>query len=82
LPEIPDLVYDYLKMDKERHHQQTLLITQLTQQQQSNNQRLISSVLSIGSVIGAALMFGQNQIILASIGLAIGVLFAILALKQ
>ncbi|MCW8831916.1 MAG: ubiquinone biosynthesis regulatory protein kinase UbiB [Colwellia sp.] len=82
LPEIPDLVYDYLKAGKESHTQQTQLIEKMTQQQQVNSQRLICSVLAAGTIIGAALFFGQNQLLLAGTGLIVSVLFTLLALRK
>ncbi len=82
LPEIPDLIYDYLKSAKESQQQQFQLMTQLTQQQNNNNQRLIYSVLAAGALIGSAILFGQNQMIFAGSGLTLSALFTLLALKK
>ena len=82
LPEIPDLIYDYLKAGKESQQQQSQLIAQLTQQQNNNNQRLIYCVLGAGTLIGSALFFGQSQIIFAGSSLTLSVLFTLLALKK
>lgn len=45
LPELPDLVYDYLKNGKENQLQQVILLKQLQQQNQSNAQKIIYTVL-------------------------------------
>jgi len=82
LPEIPDLVYDYLKAGKESQQQQIQLMTQLTQQQNNNSQQLIHSVLAAGMMIGSALLFGQNQLLLATATLTLSALFTLLALKK
>ena len=82
LPEIPDLVYDYLKAGKESQQQQIQLMTQLTQQQNNNSQQLIHSVLAAGMMIGSALLFGQNQLLLATATLTLSAVFTLLALKK
>jgi len=82
LPEIPDLVYDYLKTSKETQQQQLQLMTQFTLQQNSNNQRLIYSVLGAGTLIGSVMLWGQNQMILASAGITLSILLTLLALKK
>ena len=82
LPEIPDLVYDYLKAGKESQQQQIQLMTQLTQQQNNNSQQLIHSVLAAGMMIGSALLFGKNQLLLATATLTLSAVFTLLALKK
>ncbi len=82
LPEIPDLVYDYLKAGKESQQQQLQLMTQLTLQQNNNNQRLIYSVLGAGMLIGSAILFGKHQLIFAGSSLILSVIFTLLALKK
>jgi len=82
LPEIPDLVYDYLKAGKESQQQQIQLMTQLTQQQNNNSQQLIHSVLAAGMMIGSALLFGQNQLLLATATSTLSAVFTLLALKK
>lgn len=82
LPEIPDLIYDYLKANKETQQQQTQLLTQLTEQQNSNNKQLIYSVFATGTLIGSALFFGQSQLIFAASSLTLSALFTLLALKK
>lgn len=82
LPEIPDLIYDYLKAGKESQQQQSQLMAQLTQQQNNNNQRLIYSVLGAGTLIGSVLFFGQSQMIFAGSSITVSALFALLALKK
>lgn len=81
LPELPDLVYDYLKAGKEAQLNQSQLITQLAKQQQVNNKKLIFGILATGFVIGAALLFNQGNMVTAGAS-AFGVLlFGYLAIK-
>lgn len=82
LPEIPDLIYDYLKAGKESQQQQVQLMVQLTQQQNNNIQRLIFSILGVGTFIGSILFFGQAQMILSASCITVSALFALLALKK
>ena len=56
LPEIPDLVYDYLKVGKENHQQQTTLMHQMLEQQQKQSQKIVHSILAVGAVIALAIL--------------------------
>jgi ubiquinone biosynthesis protein len=49
LPEIPDLVYDYLKLGKESQQQQVILLKEIRQQNQKNIQKIVYSIL-LGSI--------------------------------
>jgi len=49
LPEMPDLVYDYLKLGKESQQQQVLLLKDIRQQNQKNTQKIVYSIL-VGSI--------------------------------
>mgnify|MGYP005810437523 CR=1 FL=1 len=51
LPEIPDLIYDYLKAGKENQHNQAQLMQKMLAQQAKLNQRLIVAVLAAGLLI-------------------------------
>jgi len=57
LPEIPDLIYDYLKAGKENQHNQAQLMQQMLAQQAKLNQRLIVAVLVAGLFIASAVLF-------------------------
>lgn len=57
LPEIPDLVYDYLKVGKENQQKQTLLMQQMLEQQRKQSQNIIYSILISGGVITLVLLF-------------------------
>jgi ubiquinone biosynthesis protein len=82
LPEIPDLIYDYLKAGKEAHLNQSQLMTRLAQHQQVNNQKLVYGVLATGFIIGGALLFNQENMI-AAIGCSTATLiFGYLAIKR
>jgi ubiquinone biosynthesis protein len=55
LPEIPDLVYDYLKTNKDNQYNQTQLIQRMIEQQSKQSNRLIFAVLAIGFLICATI---------------------------
>ena len=82
LPEMPDLIYDYLKAGKETHFQQAQLIEQLTQQQKANNKRIVFSVLSAGLVISSALLVNQESLLLASTSASAAVICFFLSLTK
>ena len=82
LPEMPDLIYDYLKAGKESQSQQMQLIEQITQQQQANNQRLIFSVLTAGLCISSALLLNQNNNLFAIIAAAAAAISFIYSIKK
>ncbi len=82
LPEMPDLLYDYLKVGKESQQQQLQLLAQLSRQQNSNSQRLIYSILAAGTLIGTAIFFANNQMIIAGASLTLSILLSFLALKK
>jgi len=56
LPEIPDLVYDYLKVGKESQQQQALLIQQLLEQQKKHNKKLLISIIVSAVLIALAVL--------------------------
>lgn len=82
LPEIPDLIYDYLKTGKDSHYQQAQLIEKLTQQQQANNKKVVFSILATGLIISAALLFNQQSVVLASVSAATAALCCLLTFKH
>ena len=57
LPEMPDLVYDYLKAGKENQYQQTKLMQQLLEQQAKQNKNLILTVITLGVFIVLVVLF-------------------------
>jgi ubiquinone biosynthesis protein len=57
LPEIPDLIYDYLNVGKENQQQQTLLMQKLLVQQNLQNKNVILSILVAGAIIALAIVF-------------------------
>lgn len=57
LPEIPDLVYEYLKIGKENQQQQTVLMQKLLVQQTQQNKNTIISILVAGATIALAIVF-------------------------
>jgi ubiquinone biosynthesis protein len=82
LPEIPDLIYDYLKAGKESNFQHTQLMEKIAQQQQINNQRLIFGVVTAGLIISSAILMNQNNIVLASISAGTAALCFILSFNK
>jgi ubiquinone biosynthesis protein len=56
LPEIPDLVYDYLKVDKDNQQQQTLLMQKMLIQQAQLSKNVVISVLAAGVIIALAIV--------------------------
>lgn len=56
LPEIPDLVYQYLRTGKDSQQQQVLLLKAMKTEQQKFHKRLILSVLAVGVLIAAAIV--------------------------
>ncbi|TMM45637.1 ubiquinone biosynthesis regulatory protein kinase UbiB [Colwellia ponticola] len=59
LPEIPDLIYDYLKTSRENQHQQTTLLQTLLTKQQQNNQRVIYSIIAAAVIIAGAVILSH-----------------------
>ena len=57
LPEIPDLVYEYLKVGKENQQQQTLLMQKLLLQQTQQSNNMVISILVAGALIALAIVF-------------------------
>ncbi len=82
LPEIPDLIYDYLKAGKENHFQHMQLMKKIAQQQQANNQRLIFGVLTAGLIISSALLMNQGNLLFSSISAGAAVLCFILSFNK
>jgi ubiquinone biosynthesis protein len=56
LPEMPDLVYDYLKQSRENQQHHNQLLQTLLANQAKNNQRLIKSIIIATLVITAAIV--------------------------
>jgi len=82
LPEIPDLIYDYLKAGKEAQLNQSQLIAKLAQQQQSNNQKLVYGVLTSGFIIGGALLVNQGNEALAGLSTFVAAICGYFAVKK
>ena len=59
LPEIPDLVYDYLKVGKENQYQHTKLMREMLEQQKKQHHQLIYSVLASALIVATALIYSM-----------------------
>ncbi|GLX78385.1 putative protein kinase UbiB [Thalassotalea insulae] len=57
LPEIPDLIYDYLKTSKDSHQQQLALLKTLQQQRQQQHLRMIQTIILAASMLTIAILF-------------------------
>jgi ubiquinone biosynthesis protein len=82
LPEMPDLLYDYLSAGKHHHQQQAELLTLLAQQNNNQQRKIIFSVFGIGFLITSALFFAQQQLLYAGISVTFSSLFMISALRK
>ena len=82
LPEIPDLIYDYLKAGKENQILQAQLIEQLANQQQSNNQNLIFGIIAAGLSVTTALLITDNNNLFAGISATAAVICFIFSIKK
>ena len=56
LPELPDLIYDYLKVGKENQHQYAALVDKMLAQQAKQHQRVVYSIFIAAIIISAALL--------------------------
>jgi len=59
LPEMPDLIYDYLKTSRENQHQQTQLMQTLLANQSKNNHRIIYSIVAAAVIIAGAILLSH-----------------------
>ncbi len=82
LPEMPDLLYDYLNTGKHHHQQQAELLTQLAQQNNQQQTKIILSVLGIGFLLSSVLLFGQKEMIFSGISAAISTLCIFSSLRK
>ncbi|NQZ80107.1 MAG: ubiquinone biosynthesis regulatory protein kinase UbiB [Colwellia sp.] len=57
LPEIPDLIYDYLKIGREAQQAQVALLQQIKEQQNKNNKNIVYTILLASVVISSAIFF-------------------------
>ena len=82
LPEIPDLIYDYLKAGKDHQYQQAQLIKKIALQQQANHQKLIFAVLATSLCISSAILLNQDNKMFAAISASFAVIFLMCSLKK
>ena len=81
LPEVPDLIYDFLASGKAAHVEQVTLLAELKQQQQRNHIKLVNGILASGALITAALLHNQAETIGSCIAFIATVFFTLRALK-
>ncbi|MBL4911129.1 MAG: ubiquinone biosynthesis regulatory protein kinase UbiB [Alteromonadaceae bacterium] len=82
LPEMPDLLYDYLSSGKHHHQQQADLLKQLAQQNNQQQTKIILSIIGVGFLLVSALLYGQQQVIFAEISAAVSALCIISSLRR
>lgn len=82
LPELPNLVYDYLKTGKETAIAQQTMLLAFQQQQLIQQKRLRIAVIASASFIGGVLLFIDSQFGLASVSLVASIISGWLAFKK
>ncbi|WNC68327.1 ubiquinone biosynthesis regulatory protein kinase UbiB [Thalassotalea nanhaiensis] len=82
MPELPNLVYDYLKAGKESAIAQQTLLEELKLQQQRQHKRLRSAILASTLLLVATVLFIDQQHQFAALVLAPSAIFALLAFKK
>lgn len=82
LPEIPDLIYDYLKSGKEAQIKQAQIVQQLAQNQQRQNRKIIHSIFTTAFLLSSVILYITNHHLLAGSSLAITAVLAVLAIKK
>lgn len=82
LPEMPDLLYDYLNTGKHHHQQQAELLTQLAERNNQQQGKIIYSVIGIGFLVCSALLFGQQALVFSAVTTVVSALFIISSLRK
>lgn len=82
LPELPDLVYDYLRSDRDKGHNQQVLLNEIKQQQQQHSHQLGLLVLGGGMFIVASIMYVNAELLFAACSGALGCILSTLGLKK
>jgi ubiquinone biosynthesis protein len=81
LPEIPDLIYDYLTTGKDQHEQQSAFFKRYVEQQQRQTKKLTLAIIAAGLTLSAVLLLGQQHLILAGVTVSLAILVTWLALR-
>ena len=82
LPEVPDLVYDFLSSGKQAHLQQIELLTQIKQQQEFKTRQQTYSILAAGAMITSAVCFSVGSIVVSGVLAAGAVVLTVSALTK
>jgi ubiquinone biosynthesis protein len=82
LPEMPDLLYDYLVAGKQQATQQNQLMQQLAAQQQQQHSKQKWMLLGAGLFISSAVLFVGEQVNFAMISGAIAAVCVLISFKQ
>lgn len=81
LPEIPDLVYDFLHSGKQANLQQIELLTEIKQAQLIKSRQLTYAILSAGAMITGALSLSAQNWLMTSVAGAVALALAVKALS-
>ena len=82
MPELPNLVYDYLQASKGNMYSQEQLLSELKLQQKQQNKRLRHAILGSGLLVATTLLF-VNGFLIESVALALPtVIFAAYSFKS
>ncbi len=82
LPEMPDLIYDYLQSGKRYHQQQLTLLEQQQAQIRQQHKKHIIGLFTVGLLISAVLLLAQERIILSGISGTLSLCCAFYALRR
>jgi ubiquinone biosynthesis protein len=82
LPEVPDLVYDYLKTGRETAIMQQQLLFEIKSQKQQQHNRLLLGIFASSSLVSATLCYVNQYTTLAAAGLTIAALIFGYLLKK
>jgi ubiquinone biosynthesis protein len=74
LPEIPDLIYDFLKSQQANNIKQEAFMIQFVEQQNINNKRVLKSIFTGSGLICTVLLFLFNKPVLSAIVLGFSII--------
>ena len=81
LPEVPDLIYDFLQTGQQAHLQQVELLAEIKQQQQVKTKQVTFAILSAGAMVASAICFTQLGGLSASLIAGVAIILAVKAIN-
>ena len=82
LPEMPDLVYDYLKSGRQAQVEQARLLNELKQNQAQQHQQLVSGIVAAALVVSSALFYLSGSELLTATSALLATIFGYRALTS